>query len=120
VNTTTTKAYLKGSYELMMEDMERARRDGYKFGAKLVRGAYMTLERRRAAERGYPSPIWDTLADTHANYDRCVKAALREVAERGAELMIASVECFGGRLRFFWLWRFGWIWGGGRAACAVF
>lgn len=44
----------------------RARR----FGAKLVRGAYMNLERRRAAARGYESPIWDTLQDTHDNYNR--------------------------------------------------
>lgn len=40
-------------------------------GAKLVRGAYMQLERARARERGYESPICDTIEDTHANYDRC-------------------------------------------------
>lgn len=34
-----------------------------------VRGAYMVLERARAEERGYPSPILDTIEDTHANYD---------------------------------------------------
>jgi proline dehydrogenase len=39
-------------------------------GAKLVRGAYMQLERARALERGYESPICDTLEQTHSNYDR--------------------------------------------------
>lgn len=34
-----------------------------------VRGAYMVLERQRAQDMGWPSPIHDTAADTHANYD---------------------------------------------------
>jgi hypothetical protein len=38
-----------------------------------VRGAYMVLERQRALDMGYPSPIYDTAEDTHANYDRCVR-----------------------------------------------
>ena len=163
----TYQAYLRGSEERLLEDMERARREGYKcgacalggaegrgrgavaawrgsrrrprdepllpsvsnthqahlkhapntpkhtltthtnthkhtqthttsqhsrFGAKLVRGAYLTLERRRASERGYASPVWDTLEETHACYDACLKAALRGVKEDGAELMIASVS----------------------------
>lgn len=40
-------------------------------GAKLVRGAYMYLERDRANKKGYPSPIWPSIEETHANYDRC-------------------------------------------------
>lgn len=55
-----------------MTDLDRGAREGFKFGAKLVRGAYMQLERQRALERGYPSPIMDTADDTHANYDRWV------------------------------------------------
>lgn len=34
-----------------------------------VRGAYMVLERQRAREMGYPSPIHETKDDTHANYN---------------------------------------------------
>jgi proline dehydrogenase len=36
---------------------EEAKRNGYKLGIKLVRGAYMEKERERAAEMNYPSPI---------------------------------------------------------------
>ena len=51
-------------------DMERARRQGWKFGAKLVRGAYLDLEAARAKEKGYDSPIWGDIEHTHANYNR--------------------------------------------------
>ena len=51
--------------------MERARREGFTFGAKLVRGAYMFLERERADWMHYPSPVFDTIEETHANYNRC-------------------------------------------------
>ena len=50
--------------------MQRAAEEGWKFGAKTVRGAYMVVERGRAAERGYESPIWDSLQETHDNYNR--------------------------------------------------
>lgn len=50
----------------------------------------MVLERRRAERLGYPSPIFDTLQETHANYDACVETVLKEVKERGAEVMLAT------------------------------
>lgn len=53
-------------------DMERASREGWKWGAKAVRGAYIHQERALAEEHGHESPIHDTLADTHDNYDRCL------------------------------------------------
>lgn len=68
--TSHTQTYTQDSEERLMTDIERAQREGFRFGAKLVRGAYMQLERQRAADRGYPSPIHDTLEETHANYDR--------------------------------------------------
>ncbi len=52
-------------------DLERARRESWYFGAKMVRGAYMVLERERASKSGHPSPIHETIEDTHLNYNRC-------------------------------------------------
>lgn len=55
----------------LVTDMERANREGFSFGAKLVRGAYMFLERERAEKMDYQSPVFDTIQQTHDNYDRC-------------------------------------------------
>lgn len=61
---------LQDSYDRMNLDIERSRREGFKFGAKLVRGAYMYLERQRAKQLDFPSPVWEDLEQTHANYNR--------------------------------------------------
>lgn len=61
---------MQDSHERILLDMQRARQEGFLFGAKLVCGAYLHLERGRAKEKGYPSPIHDSIEATHANYDR--------------------------------------------------
>ncbi|GAB4819231.1 hypothetical protein N2152v2_006277 [Parachlorella kessleri] len=86
----TYQCYLKDSHERLLVDLERAKREGYRFGAKLVRGAYMVLERQRAKERGYPSPIHDTKGDTDASFDRNAAEVIRRVRGEGAEVMIAT------------------------------
>jgi proline dehydrogenase len=43
-------AFLKESHQMALQK-------GYVLGAKLVRGAYMEKERKRAEEMGYPTPI---------------------------------------------------------------
>ena len=61
----------------LAQDMERAQREGWCFGAKLVRGAYMFMERDRAKQCGYPSPVNDTIEATHANYNECAGRSMR-------------------------------------------
>lgn len=46
-----------------------AKQGGYKYGVKLVRGAYMEKERNRATEKGYPSPIQPDKASSDRDYD---------------------------------------------------
>ncbi|KAL6772171.1 PDY2 [Auxenochlorella protothecoides x Auxenochlorella symbiontica] len=86
----TYQCYLKDALPRLAFDLERARRGGYRFGAKLVRGAYMVVERRRAAELGVPSPIHDSLAATHESYDACVAEVMAHVADEGAGMMVAT------------------------------
>ena len=59
-------SYLKHSYEL-------ATKGGYFLGAKLVRGAYMEKERKRAEEMNYPSPIQDNKEATDRDYDAALE-----------------------------------------------
>jgi len=59
------KAIVYNTYQLyrhdklasIKADTEIAEKEGFILGAKLVRGAYMEKERKRAEEMGYPSPI---------------------------------------------------------------
>lgn len=53
-----------------MEAIRVAKEGGWHFAAKLVRGAYLYKERERAAALGTPCPLWGTIEETHANYDR--------------------------------------------------
>ncbi len=55
-------AYLKALHQ-------RARQQGFLLALKNVRGAYMSKERRRAEEMGYPSPIQANIEATHRDYD---------------------------------------------------
>jgi proline dehydrogenase len=55
-------AFLKDSYEAAVQR-------GFILGAKLVRGAYMEKERKRAVELGYPSPIQPDKEATDRDYN---------------------------------------------------
>ncbi len=58
-------AYLKKLHE-------QSKTDNFFIGMKLVRGAYMEKEIKRAEEKGYPSPICATKEATDINYDEAV------------------------------------------------
>ena len=75
----TTQHYLKDRVDYLKGAIERAREGNYLFGIKLVRGAYMEKERKRAAEMGYPSPIHETKADTDRAYDEAVSLCVENV-----------------------------------------
>lgn len=70
--TTGALPYLKQSYEM-------ATSKGYRLGAKLVRGAYMEKERKRAAEKGYTSPIQPDKPSTDKDYDEAVSFCLERL-----------------------------------------
>ncbi|MCQ0110760.1 L-proline dehydrogenase [Zhouia amylolytica] len=48
---------------------ERAKKEEFRLGFKLVRGAYMEKENERAEEMGYPTPICASKKETDENYD---------------------------------------------------
>ena len=63
----------------------------YKFGCKLVRGAYMVMERRHAKDAGTESPIWETLEDTHASYNKALTDIIERIGrKKDVEVMLAT------------------------------
>jgi proline dehydrogenase len=64
--------YLQQSFDLALKG-------GYLLGAKLVRGAYMEKERKRAQEMGYPSPIQPDKAATDRDYDAAVRFCMERL-----------------------------------------
>jgi proline dehydrogenase len=84
----TFQCYLKDSSHRVKIDLERAKREKFKFACKLVRGAYMLQERKRAIDLKYSDPIHDTIEDTHANYDNMVELLLDHNSI--ASFMVAS------------------------------
>jgi proline dehydrogenase len=58
---------------------ERAKRDGFYIGMKLVRGAYMEKENKRAEENGYPTPICASKQATDDNYNVAVDYMMQHI-----------------------------------------
>jgi proline dehydrogenase len=87
----TYQCYLKDAATRIQTDVERSRRYNYHFGAKLVRGAYMESERALAESLGVPSPIHDTIHETHKCYNDAVEFLLRcSQQNTSIELMCAT------------------------------
>ena len=61
----------------------------FNMGIKLIRGAYMNEERTLAAEKKLPSPVWDSIEETHLCYNRNLECILRAMHGRD-QLFIAS------------------------------
>ncbi|KJH47488.1 proline dehydrogenase [Dictyocaulus viviparus] len=89
----TYQAYLRNTLDVMECDMQLARREGWHFGLKLVRGAYMEQERKRAVAVGYPDPINPDFESTSRVYHACLERLVDEHNRRGKgaiSVMIAS------------------------------
>ncbi|MBD1395388.1 proline dehydrogenase family protein [Mucilaginibacter glaciei] len=71
------KAIVYNTYQLyrhdklgsIIADFTVAEEEDFLMGAKIVRGAYMEKERKRAQERGYPPPIQPDKAATDRDYN---------------------------------------------------
>nr|XP_014352499.1 PREDICTED: probable proline dehydrogenase 2 [Latimeria chalumnae] len=61
----TYQCYLKEAYNQATRDVELADKLGFCFGVKLVRGAYMDKEQKRAREEGYKDPIQESWEATN-------------------------------------------------------
>lgn len=65
----TLQLYRHDRMEYLKNLYAQSREHGFYIGMKLVRGAYMEKEAKRAQEKGYPNPICPSKEATDANYD---------------------------------------------------
>jgi proline dehydrogenase len=100
------KAYVYNTVQLYCHDrlpflramMEAARDRGFILGAKLVRGAYMEKERKRAEEKGYPSPIQPDKESTDRDYNEAVQLCIDHLDQ--CSLILASHNELSNKLAF--------------------
>ena len=74
-------AFLKDSYQAAIER-------NFILGAKLVRGAYMDKERKRAADMGYPSPIQPDKESTDRDFNASIEFCIEHLDH--ISLIVAS------------------------------
>ena len=77
----TIQLYRTDRLQYLRNARKEASKNGYWLGMKLVRGAYMEVERERAAENGYPSPIHTDKAATDEDYNAAIEYCLKHLGE---------------------------------------
>lgn len=65
----TLQCYRWDRLEYLKKVHEISQKEGFKLGFKIVRGAYLEKENKRAEEKGYKSPICVTKTETDANFN---------------------------------------------------
>jgi proline dehydrogenase len=75
----TYQLYRHDRLQAIKHDCETAIPEGFYLGAKLVRGAYMEKERKRAIDMGYPSPIQGTKQATDDDYNKALEFCIANI-----------------------------------------
>ncbi len=84
----TLQMYRHDRLAFLNHSYEAAKERNFLLGMKLVRGAYMEKERKRAEEKGYPSPIYPTKEATDKGYNDAVRFCIDHIEQAG--VMIAT------------------------------
>ena len=75
----TTQHYRTGRQQFLKDSYAAAMERKFILGAKLVRGAYMEKERKRAAEKDYPSPIQPDKESSDKDFNDSVKFCIEHI-----------------------------------------
>ncbi len=75
----TIQLYRHDRLQFLKDSCEAAVEKSFILGAKLVRGAYMEKERKRAVEKKYTSPIQPSKESTDRDYDDAVKFCIENI-----------------------------------------
>jgi len=84
----TLQLYRHDRLQFLRDSYDAAVERNFILGAKLVRGAYMEKERKRAAEMQYPSPIQPDKASCDKDYDAAVEFCITHLDKTA--LIVAS------------------------------
>lgn len=77
----TLQCYRWDRLDYLKDLHEKAKKEGFKIGAKIVRGAYMEKENARAKKLGYPSPICESKEATDVNFNSTLSYCLNHLEE---------------------------------------
>lgn len=77
----TLQCYRWDRLDYLKDLHEKAKEEGFKIGAKIVRGAYMEKENARAKKLGYPSPICESKEATDVNFNSTLSYCLNHLEE---------------------------------------
>lgn len=94
----TIQAYLKDAKERLLLVSMAADKMGLPMGIKLVRGAYMSTERKLASSLGFESPIHSSVQETHVCYNDCASILLEMISNRPGALVLATHNVESGRI----------------------
>jgi proline dehydrogenase len=84
----TIQLYRHDRLDFLQKSLKAAMERNFMLGAKLVRGAYMEKERRRAEKKGYPSPIQQSKEAADADYNEAILLCIQHLEKVG--LIVAS------------------------------
>ena len=84
----TTQHYRHDRLQFLKDSFDAAVERKFILGAKLVRGAYMEKERKRAAEMNYPSPIQPNKESSDKDFDDAVRFCIDNIDQ--ISLVVAS------------------------------
>lgn len=84
----TTQHYRVDRLQFLKDSYQAATERNFLLGAKLVRGAYMEKERKRAEEMGYPSPIFPDKESCDRSFNEGVKFCIEHLDR--ISLVVAS------------------------------
>jgi len=75
----TAQLYRHDRLQQLKDALALAQKEGFVYGVKIVRGAYMEKERERAAKKGYADPIQPNKAATDRDYNAAVDLILNNL-----------------------------------------
>jgi len=79
VVSNTIQLYRHDRLQFFKDSLAEAQKNNFILGVKLVRGAYMEKERRRATAMNYPSPIQHDKESTDNDYNAAIEFSMEQL-----------------------------------------